>query len=59
MEKILDKILTQINKGEEISPFLFIDKNSEILNEKIKNLALEILKKYEIPKVFFYTLQNS
>lgn len=58
MQKILKKITQKIDKGEEISPFLFIDKNSEILNEKVKNLALEILKYYEIPKQFLYILEN-
>lgn len=59
MEKILKKIIEKIDKGEEISPFLFIDKNIEILNEKVKNLALKILEHYNIPKVYFYIFENN
>ena len=54
MDDIFNKIIEKIDKGEEISPFLFISKNTEILNENIKNLALKILKHYEIPKEYFY-----
>lgn len=58
MENIYKNIIEKIEKGDEISPFLFIDKNTEILNEKIKSLAYKIFEKYEIPKVFFYVLEN-
>lgn len=54
MDDIFNKIIEKIDKGEEISPFLFISKNTEILNENIKNLSLRILKHYEIPKEYFY-----
>lgn len=59
MEKIFEKIIEKVEKGEEISPFLFIDKNTEILNEKIKSLAFKILEKYEIPKAFLYHFEYS
>lgn len=59
MEKTLKKIIEKIDKGEEISPFLFLDKNIEILNEKIKNLALQILQNYNIPKEFFYIFEKN
>lgn len=59
MENILKKIIEKIDKGEEISPFLFIDKNTEILNENIKNLALDILKYYKIPKEFLYIFEQN
>lgn len=59
MEKNFKKIIEKIDKGEEISPFLFIDWNTEILNEKIKNLALDLLKYYEIPKEFLFILEKN
>lgn len=59
MEQIFKNIVEKIWKGEELSPFLFIDKNIEILNEKIKSLAYEIFDFYKIPKVFLYILENS
>ncbi len=59
MEQVFKNIVEKIWKGEELSPFLFIDKNIEILNEKIKSLSYEIFEFYKIPKVFLYTLENS
>lgn len=59
MEKIFEKIIEKIDKGEEISPFLFIDKNTEILNEKVKSLALDLLKNYGIPKEFLFILEKN
>lgn len=59
MENIFERIIQKIEKGEENSPFLFISKNTEILNEKIKNLAFQILEHYKIPKVFFYVFEKT
>ena len=39
MNEIFEKIIEKIEKGDEISPFLFISKNLEILNEEIKSLS--------------------
>lgn len=58
MEKILQKIIEKIDLGEENSPFLFIDKNLELLNEKIKNLALDLLKHYGIPTPYLYVFEG-
>ncbi len=58
MEKLVNNIIKKIKKGEEISPFLFIDKNLEIANQNIKNIALEILEKLKIPKVFLYVFED-
>jgi hypothetical protein len=37
-KEIYKNIINQINKGEKKSPFLFLGKNSELLNSDIKNL---------------------
>jgi len=37
-KNITENIIAQINKGNKKSPFLFLGKNSEILNSEIRNL---------------------
>jgi hypothetical protein len=37
-KNILDKIISQVDKGEKKSPFLFLAKNSDLLNSQVKNL---------------------
>lgn len=49
----------KIDKGEEISPFLFIGKNLEILNKNIYDLWLDILKKYNINKINIFILKDN
>lgn len=58
-KNIIDNIIWQVNKGDKKSPFLFLGKNSEILNSEIKNLWLEILKHFEIPKIYLYILEDN
>ena len=58
MNEIFEKIIEKIEKGDEISPFLFISKNLEILNEEIKSLSYKIFEKYSIPKVFLYVFED-
>jgi hypothetical protein len=58
MNEIFEKIIEKIEKGDEISPFLFISKNLEILNEEIKLLSYKIFEKYSIPKVFLYVFED-
>jgi hypothetical protein len=57
--KIIDKIITKIENGEEISPFLFIGQNLEILNSEIEKISLELFEKYEIPKVNLLKLEKN
>ncbi len=59
MNKIKNNILEQINKGEEKAPFLFLAKNLDITNSQIHDLAIEILKEYEIPKTYLYTFPDN
>lgn len=51
-------IIKQINKGERISPFLFLGKNSELLNSQVRNLWIEILKDFEIPSNYLYISED-
>lgn len=57
-KNIKDNIISQINKGEKISPFLFLGNNSEILNSQVKNLWIEILKHFEIPNNYLYISED-
>lgn len=55
---IYDDILKQINKGEKKSPFLFLGKNTELLNSDVRNLWLELLKEFDIPKNYMYIFED-
>jgi hypothetical protein len=59
MNNILDKLSEKIDRGEEISPLLFIGKNLNLLNSKVEDLAKSLLKKYGIPTAYFYVLKDS
>lgn len=58
-KNIIDNIEKQINKGDKKAPFLFLGKNLEILNSDIKNLSLELMKKYEIPQTYLYIFPDN
>ncbi|MDR2411250.1 MAG: hypothetical protein LBD88_01235, partial [Candidatus Peribacteria bacterium] len=58
MNNIFFNIVDKVNKGEEISPFLFIDKNLGIANLKIEDLAKSLLREYNIPKAYLYVLKD-
>lgn len=53
-KNIIENIVEQIKKGDKKAPFLFLWKNSEILNSDIFNLGLELLKYFEIPSTYLY-----
>lgn len=59
MNNIFLNVTDKINKGEEISPFLFIGKNLETLNSQIEDLAKSLLKEYNIPNAYLYTLRDN
>ena len=48
MEKIKNEIIEKITMEQEISPFLFISENTELLNSKVETLALDILNYFDI-----------
>ncbi len=55
----LEHIINQIEKGEEISPFLFLGTNTQLLDSQVKQLAVEVLEKFGIPKVNFLVLEDN
>ena len=59
LEKIKTNILEKIKLEQEISPFLFIGENLELLNQKIENLAQEILEELNIPKINIFKLEDN
>lgn len=59
MDNVISKISEKINKGEEVSPFLFIGKNLEIVNQKVNDFAISLLKKFEIPNAYLYILKDN
>ena len=56
LNNVKNKIIENINKGVENSPFLFMSWNLELLNQKIYNFALDILSEYDVPKVNIFSL---
>lgn len=58
-KNLIENIKEQIKKGEQISPFLFLGKNKELLNSNIKNIALELLKNFEIPNNYLYIFEDN
>ena len=54
-----EKILEKIKMEQEISPFLFVWQNMELVNQKAENIALELLKKLDIPKVNIFKLEDN
>ena len=59
MNNIINTIKDKINKGEEISPFLFIGKNLEILNSQITEIWKDLLNEFQIPNVYLYKLEDN
>jgi len=59
MNNIINTIKGKINKGEEISPFLFIGKNLEILNSQITEIWKDLLNEFQIPNVYLYKLEDN
>lgn len=52
-------ILEKISIGEEISPFLFMGENLELVNSQTENLAKEILTELKIPQSYLYKLEDN
>ena len=57
-DNLLTDIQSKIKKGEEISPFLFLSNNLEILDAKINSLALEFLESHNISKTQIFSLKD-
>lgn len=61
---IIKKIKSSINsssekKGGELSPFLFIGQNIDLLNSKIEEIIFDIFNEFEIPKINLIKLENN
>jgi DNA polymerase III delta prime subunit len=56
---IINKIISKIEKGEEISPFLFIWQNTELLNLKVEEIIFELFNFFDVPKVNLIKLENN
>lgn len=59
MKDNLVNIINQIEKGEEISPFLFLGTNIELLDSQVKQIWNELLEKFDVPKVNFSVLDDN
>ena len=57
-DKYKKSIISQIEKGGEVSPFLFLSSNTEILDADIHALALELLSSHNISKTQLFTLSD-
>lgn len=58
MDKI-EKIIKQIEKGEELSPFLFIGQNSDLLNSRVEEMIFKIFINFDIPKINLIKLEDN
>lgn len=58
LNNIKNRIIENINKGVENSPFLFMSWNIELLNQKVYNFASDILSEYGVPKVNIFSLKD-
>jgi len=56
---VKEKIMEKIKKGEDLSPFLFIWQNTELLNSKIEEIIFELFIEFEVPKVNLIKLEDN
>lgn len=55
---IIENIISKIEKGEEISPFLFTWQAADKLNFEVESLAYRLLEEYSIDKMSFLRLKD-
>ncbi|HAO14265.1 MAG TPA: hypothetical protein DDE71_01665 [Tenacibaculum sp.] len=53
------KIIKKVGIGEEISPFLFVGQNLELLSSDIKSLANDLFEEFSIPSVNLFVLEDN
>jgi len=56
---IKNKIIEKIQKGEELSPFLFIWQNTELLNLKVEEIIFELFDFFDVPKINLIKLEDN
>jgi len=59
MQNILEIIKRKVDNGWNFQPILFLWENSELLNNKIRNLIKELFKIYEVDKNNLFILQDN
>ena len=58
MKNSFTKITAKIEKGEDLSPFLFLGENTEMLDAKVSQLATSLLEEYNVPQVNLLRLND-
>jgi hypothetical protein len=59
MLELKEKILLKIRDKQEISPFLFVWQNLELVNQKVKELSYWILDDLNVNKLNFFVLEDN
>lgn len=59
MKDLIQKINTKIQKGESLSPFLFMWNNLELINSKIYDFSLDLMKQNWVDKINLYKLEDN
>lgn len=59
MEDIRVKISSKVEQAEACSPFLFIGSNTELLNTKVKEEALQLLRDFWVPQAQLFILEDN
>lgn len=58
MDQVFDKIISSIEKGEQVSPFLFLSWNLELIHTEVENLAHRILKHFWVDQNSLFILPD-
>ncbi|MDR2639994.1 MAG: hypothetical protein LBC61_01310 [Candidatus Peribacteria bacterium] len=59
VNNVLLQLTEKIERGEEISPFLFVGENLEIVNLEVENLAKSLLREFDVPVLYLYVLRDN
>jgi DNA polymerase III delta prime subunit len=59
LNNFLHSLKNNIKQGEHNSPCLFLWTNLELNNSKVKEIALELLEDFSIPKSYLYILEDN
>lgn len=57
-DNLIQNITQKIQKGEEISPFLFLSDNLELLDSEVNTLATQLLKNHDIPVSHLFIMRD-
>lgn len=59
LNNFLNSLKNNIKQGEYNSPCLFLWSNLELNNSKIKDISINLLKEYSIPKTYLFILKDN